>query len=68
MVIYMAKTTVILREDLHDILIKEAGKRRISEKINEILAEHLLKKKRKSLFGTMPKVDVSDLRDHKNRL
>lgn len=64
---YMAKTTVLLRDDLHEILVAEAGKRKISERINEILAEHLLKEK-KGLFGTMRKVDVSDLRDHRERL
>ena len=64
---YMAKTTVLLRDDLYDILVAEAGKRKISERINEILAEHLLKE-RKSLFGTMRKVDVRDLRDHRERL
>lgn len=63
----MAKTTVLLRDDLYDILVAEAGKRKISERINEILAEHLIKK-RKSLFGTMRKVDVKDLRDHRERV
>ncbi len=67
MVMYMAKTTVTIRDDLYDILRKEAGKRRVSEKINEILAEHLLKP-RKTLFGTMRKVDMSDLRNHVERL
>ena len=64
---YMAKTTVLLRDDLYGILVAEAGKRKISERINEILAEHLLKE-RKSMFGTMKKVDVGDLRDHRDRL
>ena len=63
----MAKTTVLLRDDLYDILVAEAGKRKISKRINEILAEHLIKE-RKSLFGTMRKVDVSDLRNHRERL
>ena len=62
----MPKTTVILRDDLYGILVAKAGKRKISERINEILAEHLLKE-RKSLFGTMRKVDTSDLRDHRER-
>lgn len=69
MVMYMAKTTVTIRDDLHEILRKEAGKRGLSEMINEILAEHLLKEKPcKNLFGTMRKVDLSDLRDHVERL
>ncbi len=61
------RTTVKLREDLYRRLKKEAGARGISEKINEILETRLLKK-RKSLFGTMPKVDLKDLRDHEDRV
>ena len=66
---YMAKTTVTIRDDLYDILRKEAGPRGVSERINEILAEHLLRKKpSRDLFGTMRKVDLGDLRDHVERL
>jgi hypothetical protein len=36
----MARTTVTIRDDLYNILRKEAGKRGISEKLNEILAEY----------------------------
>ncbi|MFH1773588.1 MAG: hypothetical protein ABH874_01340 [Methanobacteriota archaeon] len=61
------RTTVKLKENIYQILKKEAGARGISEKINEILEARLVKRK-KSLFGTMPKVDVSDLRDHKDRI
>lgn len=65
----MAKITVTIRDDLHDSLRKKAGKRGVSEKINEILAEHLLKEKpHKTLSGTMRKVDMSDLRDHAEKL
>ncbi len=69
MVMFMIKTTVMIRDDLYNILRKEAGKRGVSEKINEILAEHLLREKpRKDLFGTMRKVDLNDLRNHTDRL
>lgn len=69
MVMSMTKTTVTIRDDLYDILRKEAGKRGVSERINDILAEHLLRKKpRKELFGTMRKVDLSDTRDRAERL
>jgi len=44
----------------------------MSEKINEILYEALFKNKnkKKSLFGTMKKTDISDLnlRDHEDRI
>ncbi len=61
------RTTIKLREDVYQTLKKEAGAKNISEKINEILIKILFKEKR-SLFGTMPETDLSDLRDHKDRL
>jgi predicted CopG family antitoxin len=61
------RTTVKLREDIYQILRKEAGAKGISKKINEVLEARLIKKKR-SLFGTMPKVDLSDLREHEDRI
>jgi len=39
----------------------------MSEKINEILYTALFKEK-KGLFGTMEKTDISDLRDHEDRI
>jgi len=60
------RTTIKLREDVYQTL-KEAGAKNISEKINDILIKTLFKEK-KSLFGTMPKTDLSDLRDHEDRL
>ncbi len=61
------RTTIKLREDVYQTLKKEAGVKNISEKINEILIKMLFKEK-KSLFGTMEKADLSDLRDHEDRL
>lgn len=61
------RTTIKLREDVYQTLKKEAGAKNISQKINEILVKLLFKEK-KSLFGTMQKVDLSDLRDHEDRL
>lgn len=61
------RTTVNIREDLYQRLKKESGPRGISENLNKILEEGLAKKK-KSLFGTMPKVTTKDLRDHKDRV
>ncbi len=61
------RTTIKLREDVYQTLKKEAGAKNISERINEILIKMLFKEK-KSLFGTMQKTDLSDLRDHQDRL
>jgi len=61
------RTTIKLREDVYQTLKKEAGAKHISEMINEILLQTLHKNK-KSLFGTMQKTDLSDLRDREDRL
>lgn len=61
------RTTIKLREDVYQTLKKEAGAKNISQKINEILIKLLFKEK-KSLFGTMPETDLTDLRDHEDRL
>lgn len=64
---YMVKkTTVLLRDDVYQILKERAGSKKISNLINEILVEYFAK--RESMFGVMKKVDVSDLRDHSDRL
>ncbi len=59
-------TAIELREDIYQTLKKEVGEKEMSEKINEILYNALFKKK--SLFGTMKKTDISDLRDHEDRI
>ena len=61
------RTAIELREEIYQALKKEAGEEGISEKINEILYNALLKEK-KGLFGTMEKTDISDLRDHEDRI
>jgi len=63
---YMVKrTTIILRDDIYQILKERAGARNVSDLVNRILAEHFTKKG--SMFGTMRSTDVSDLRDHRDR-
>ncbi len=59
------KTTVLVREDLYEILKKRYGPRGISEAINAILAEALLTGE--GMFGTMAKVSLKDLRDRRDR-
>ena len=66
MVMYMVKTTITLREDLYEVLKRKYGSRGISKVINEILAEALLKGE--SMFGTMKKTSLKDLRDHRDRI
>lgn len=62
----MAKTTIILREDIYEVLKKKYGPRGMSNAINEILAEALLKGE--SMFGTMEKTSLKDLRNHRDRV
>lgn len=62
----MAKTTVMLREDVYEVLKKKYGARGMSKAINEILSEALLKGE--SMFGTMEKTSLKDLRDHRDRV
>ena len=61
------RTTIKLREDIYQRLRKEVGARGMSEKINKVLEENLIKKE-KTLYGTMPKVDTGDLRDREDRM
>jgi len=60
------KTTILLREDVYQALKEKAGAKNISNLINKILIEYFTKEK--SMFGTMEKVDISDLRNHRERL
>jgi len=62
----MTKTTVILREDVYEVLKKKYGARGMSKAINEILAEVLFTGE--SMFGTMKKTTLKDLRDHRDRI
>ena len=63
---FMAKkTTITLRDDVYQALKEKAGARNISKQINEILVEHFAKTG--SMFGTMKRVSLEDLRDHQDR-
>jgi predicted CopG family antitoxin len=59
------KTTITLRDDVYQTLREKAGARNISSQVNEILIDYFSKKE--SMFGTMKKTDLADLRDHKDR-
>ena len=63
------RTTIEIRDDLYQRIIKENGKRKISITINEILTKYFSKTK-KDMFGADPwlkQVDMSDLRDEHDR-
>ena len=62
------RTTVEIQDHIYERIVRDAGKRRISETINSILASHYRKKK--SMFGADPwlrKARRDDLRDEDDR-
>jgi hypothetical protein len=60
------KTTVRLREDLYEILKRRYGPRGISDAINSILDEALLKGE--GMFGTMQHTSLNNLMDHRDHV
>jgi hypothetical protein len=58
------KTTILLREDVRDHLLRKVGPRRLSEAINAILAKSLFRTK-ESLFGADPWLKTKGLRDER---
>ena len=63
------RTTLEIRDDLYQRIIRANGKRKISTTINEILTKYYSKTK-KDMFGADPwllKTDLSDLRDEHDR-
>lgn len=67
MVMYMVKkTTILLREDVYQALKERAGVKNISKLINQIIVDYL--GKGESMFGTMKKVGINELRGHRERI
>ena len=63
------RTTIEIRDDIYQRIVRDYGKRRISVTINDILIKHLSRKK-KNMFGADPwlkHTDLSDLRDEHDR-
>ena len=61
------KTTLTLRDDMHDFLVAKYGKRGLSQAVNDLLYEHIFKEK--SMFGInawLAKASRNDLRDHQD--
>jgi len=56
------KTTLLLKEEVYERLLKMAGKRKLSKAVNEILERELFKP-RKSMFGADPWLSTEGLRD-----
>ena len=59
------KTTILLREDVKDHLLRKVGPRGLSDEINRLLAKALFSKK-DSLFGADPWLTTKGLRDERD--
>jgi len=59
-----AKTTILLREDVKDHLLRKVGPRGLSDAINEILVKSLFRPK-ETLFGADPWLNTKGLRDER---
>ncbi len=59
------KTTILLREDVRDHLLRKVGPRRLSDAINKILVKSLFRSK-ESLFGADPWLNTKGLRDERD--
>ena len=58
------KTTILLRDEVYDHLVKKYGRRKISKTINEVLMEQFSSPKH-SLFGSAPWLTTKGLRDER---
>jgi predicted CopG family antitoxin len=56
------KTTIILKDEIYEYLVKKFGRRSISEAVNQALMEKLVKPE-KSMFGVDPWLTTQWLRD-----
>jgi len=56
------KTTITLRDEVYEYLIKKFGRRKISQAVNQVLLEQLFKPT-KSMFGVDPWLTTHGLRD-----
>jgi len=56
------KTTITLRDEVYEYLIKKFGRRKISQAVNQVLMKQLFKPT-KSMFGVDPWLTTQGLRD-----
>ena len=66
MVMFMVKTTVLLRDDIYQLIISKFGKRELSSTINEVLYKDLMAPKSKG-FGMLKGKLTSFEREHNDR-
>lgn len=60
----MPKTTIILKDEIYEQLIKRYGRRKISQTINEVLMKQFSRSK-KSMFGVDRWLTAKGLRDER---
>lgn len=60
----------MLREDIKQVIIREFGKRKLSEIINDLLFREFVTSKSKDMFGAdkwLTKKKIKEVRDHHDR-
>jgi molybdopterin/thiamine biosynthesis adenylyltransferase len=55
------KTTVLLKDEIYAALVDRFGKRNLSSAINRLLSRQLFKPGKRTMFGSMKRLDLSDL-------
>ncbi len=63
----MVKTTVLLRDDLYQLIVSQFGKRELSTTINKILSEKLFREKKDDCFGLLAGKITPFEREHEDR-
>ena len=66
MVMFMVKTTVLLRDDIYQLIISRFGKRELSSTINKLLYEDLMEPKNAG-FGSLKGKVTPFEREHHDR-
>ena len=66
MVMYMVKTTVLLRDDVYNLIVSRFGKRELSNTINRFLYEDLVKSEEDG-FGMLKGKLAKFEREHNDR-
>lgn len=61
---HVVRTTISLREDIYQKLKRRGGN--LSDQVNEILSREF--KRDHSMFGSLKRVKLDDVRDHRDRV
>ena len=60
----MPKTTIVLKDEVYDYLVRKYGRRKISKAVNDALMKEV-SRPHESMFGVDPWLTTKGLRDEK---